>query len=140
MARKHTESTEPNTEAIIETPGDTKDTSPEPRDERAETAPTVVERTAEAAESVAEAVREGVSDAREAATGFIPAVGNLLHKGIYNGFYYLTYGVVFGSLVIGSLVPSNSVVGTAVKDGAEAAKKAFEQGEDRAAQEGLAAS
>jgi hypothetical protein len=136
MAKKHTEHTEPNTEAIAETPASAREPSPEQREELVETTHTVVERTAESAESVSEAVREGVSDAREAAIGFIPAVGNFLHKGIYNGFYYL---------VIGSLIPSNSVVSEAVKDGAQAAKKTFEENEKAAAEagpasEGLAAS
>ncbi len=134
MAKKHTEHPESHTEAVPEAQG----ISPDQGEAPAKTPPTVMERAAESAESVTEAVREGADDAREAAAGFIPAVGNFLHKGIYNGFYYLTYGVVFGSLVVGSIIPSNSAVSEGMRDGAQAAKRAFEHGGETAAEAGPA--
>jgi hypothetical protein len=94
-----------------------------------ETAP---EKTAAPAVSLSEAIREGAGDAREAAADFIPAVGSLIHKGVYNGFYYLTYGVVFGSLVVGSLIPSDNAMGEGVRDGIKAARKAFDEREKAA--------
>jgi hypothetical protein len=100
---------------------------------------TALERTAEPAEDFSEAIREGASNARVAAAGFIPAVGGMIHKGIYNGFYYTTYGVVFGSMVVGSLIPANNAMGEGVRDGFKAARRAFEGRRQRTAEEASAA-
>ncbi|MGZ8218374.1 hypothetical protein [Methylomagnum sp.] len=100
---------------------------------------TALERTAEPAEDFSEAIREGASDARDAAAGFIPAVGGMIHKGIYNGFYFATYGVVFGSMVVGNLIPSNNAMGEGVRDGFKAARRAFDGRERVAAEEAAAA-
>ncbi len=80
---------------------------------------TALERTAA---PFAEAIHEGIGDARAAAASF----RGILHKGVYNGFYYLTYGVVFGSLVVGSFIPSNNAMGDGVREGFKAARKDFE--------------
>lgn len=83
------------------------------------------EKTGGAVENVISAFKEGASDAREAAANFIPSVGKLVHQGVYRGFYAVTYGVVFGSLVVGSLIPTNNAMGEGVRDGIDAAQKAF---------------
>jgi hypothetical protein len=135
MARKHTEHTEPTPEAASEASVETVETleaSSEAVQERTEITETALERTAEPEAGFAEAIREGASDAREAAAGFFPAVGDAIHKGVYNGFYYLTYGVVFGALVVGRLIPSNNAMGEGVRDGYAAAAKAFEEREKAA--------
>lgn len=72
-----------------------------------------------------EAIKEGAEHARSAFAEFVPELGGMVHKGIYSGFYYLSYGVVFGSLMVASLLPEHNVLEEAVRDGAEAAKKAF---------------
>ncbi len=68
-------------------------------------------------------------------------LGTGLSKAIYSGFYYLSYGAVFGALMIAKLAPTDNIMGKGLKDGAEAAKAAFhkrqeEQAPDEA-QEGL---
>ena len=121
MARKYTEYTEPTPEAA------------------AAITESALQRTAEPEAGLAEAISEGASDARKAAANFLPEVGKVLHTGVYNSFYWLTYGVVFGALVVGRLIPSDNAMGEGVRDGFEAAKKAFEEREEAAArEEGLA--
>jgi hypothetical protein len=88
---------------------------------------TALQRTAEPEGGFSDAVREGAKDAREAVASFFPAVGNAIHKGVYNGFYFVTYGVVFGALTVGRLIPHNNAMGEGVHDGYLAAKKAFEE-------------
>jgi len=73
------------------------------------------------------AIREGASDARHAAAKFIPTVGRLVHNGVYGGFYRVTYGLVFGSLVVGSMIPTNNAMGEGIRDGVRAARRAFEE-------------
>jgi hypothetical protein len=162
MARKHhtepaepietiTESTPESVEepivaesVVAETVGTAEalEAAPSPAEEtvyeRTEITETALERTAEPAEDFSEAIREGASDAREAAAGFIPAVGGMIHKGIYSGFYYATYGAVFGAMVVGSLIPTNNAMGEGVRDGFKAARRAFE-GRERRAAEGVSA-
>ncbi|HYE35561.1 hypothetical protein [Methylocaldum sp.] len=89
----------------------------------------VMERETEPAEGsregFGEAIKEGANDARSAFAEFIPGIGGVIHNGVYSGFYYLAYGVVFSSLAVASLLPSHNAMGEGVRDGAEAAKKAF---------------
>lgn len=90
---------------------------------------TALTEAAQGEESMAAAIDEGVRDARAAAERLFPAVGGLLRKGVYNGFYYLTYGVVFGGLAVGHLVPKGSAVAEGVREGAKAACHDFEEWE-----------
>lgn len=137
MARKHP--TEPPPETTPEIPVEateaveSMEAASDVVQERTEITETALERMAEPETSLAEAIREGAGDAREAAAGFFPAVGKALHKGVYNTFYYATYGVVFGTLVVGRLIPSNNAMGEGVHDGFEAARKAVEARERAAA-------
>ncbi|MGX2030188.1 MULTISPECIES: hypothetical protein [Methylocaldum] len=79
-----------------------------------------------AREGFGEAIKEGAEHARSAFAELIPEVGGMIHKGVYSGFYYLSYGVVFGSLMVANLLPAHSAMEEGVRDGAEAARKAFE--------------
>ncbi len=72
-----------------------------------------------------EAIKEGAEHARSAFAEFVPELGSIVHKSVYSGFYYLSYCVVFGSLMIASLLPEHNAMEEGVRDGAEAAKKAF---------------
>jgi hypothetical protein len=94
-----------------------------------ERAETTVEATAEGRPALSEAIREGAGDARAAAARVFGSAGQALHKGVYGGFYYLTYGVVFGALAVGRLIPTHSAMGEGVHDGYLAARKAFEEKE-----------
>lgn len=154
MARKHTNPPEVDTEATPETVAETvteETVTAEATVETMETTTTentVMESVAEceapqtalevAAEpNFSDAIREGREDARTKAAKLFPALGGLLHKGIYNGVYCVSYGVVFGSLVIGGLIPTHSAVAEGLRDGAKAAREDFET-EASPATEGMA--
>lgn len=129
MAAAETVTTTETTETVMETV--------------AEAAPqTALECTAEPESTLSEAIREGSEDARATAANLFPALSGLLYKGVYNSFYVLTYGVVFGSLVVGSLIPSNNAMGDGVRAGFKAAQKDFKAGKEATgapSTEGLAA-
>lgn len=55
----------------------------------------------------------------------LPSLGKLVHKGVYMGFYGATYSMVFGTLMLGSLIPSDSAMGQGMRDGLKAAQDAF---------------
>jgi hypothetical protein len=146
MARKQPSPAESNPETTPEAAAEAVETTEttaasETVQESVEAPQTALEKT-EPAEGFAEAIREGAHDACSAAAGFLPSVGGMIHKGVYHGFYYLTYGVVFSSLVVGSLIPSNNAMGDGVRAGFKAAKDDFEAQKTAAggpaADEGLA--
>jgi len=95
-------------------------------EEAAETVENVYEASAEAVQGVPAAIREGASDARRAVAGILPAMGTMVRKSVYSGFYYGSYGVVFGALVVSRLIPSNNAIGEGIRDGAVAALADFE--------------
>jgi len=72
-----------------------------------------------------ESVKAGASAAQEAVANFWPAVGRNLRKFVYNGCYYVSFGVTFSALTVANLVPTDNIMGKALADGAEAAKEAF---------------
>lgn len=95
-------------------------------EEAAETVENVYEASAEAVQGVPAAIREGASDARRAVAGILPAMGTMVRKSVYGGFYYGSYGVVFGALVVSRLIPSNNAIGEGIRDGAMAARADFD--------------
>jgi putative methionine-R-sulfoxide reductase with GAF domain len=103
------------------------------------------ESTALTAVAVAvEGLKEGASQARKAAGEFVPALGRTVSKIVYTGCYGITYGMVFGGLMVGSLIPKDSAVAKGVCDGADSAVKAFTRRKEEKApiassEEGLAA-
>lgn len=80
---------------------------------------------APAGNTLVKTITTGAADACSAAANLVPATGKVIRKSIYSGFYYVTYGVVFSSLMIGNLIPSDNAMGEGVHDGAAAARKAF---------------
>ncbi len=74
---------------------------------------------------VVESVKAGAGAAQEAVVDFLPAVGETLRALVYNGFYYVSFGVTFSALTVAHLVPTNNVMGQALADGAKAAQEAF---------------
>jgi hypothetical protein len=80
------------------------------------------------------AIQEGVADATAAAAEAVPALGRLLSKSVYGAFYYGSYGVVFGTLTIAHLVPTNNIIGEGLRDGAKAARVAFSKRSESKAQ------
>lgn len=88
--------------------------------------------TEESSTSVARAISEGAAEAYSAASNVIPALGKAVRKTVYSGFYYATYGVVFSSLVIASMLPSDNAMGEGIHDGTEAARRAFQERQESA--------
>lgn len=84
--------------------------------------------TAEASESASalDAINRGAASAKEAVGRVIPGVGKAVRKSVYGTFYYASFGVVFAALSVARLVPTNNVMGEALKDGADAARRAVE--------------
>jgi hypothetical protein len=95
-------------------------------EEAVDTIENVIEASAKAAYGMPAAIREGASDARRAAADILPAIGAMARRGLYNGFYFGSYGVVFGALVVSRFVASNNAVGQGIHDGAVAAREDFE--------------
>ena len=56
--------------------------------------------------------------APSAAAKILPALGESLGKAVYGTFYYASYGIVFGTLMVTRLLPMNNLVGRAIKQGA----------------------
>lgn len=84
---------------------------------------------------VIESVKAGAGAAQEAVVDFLPAVGKTLRALVYNGFYYVSFGVTFSALTVAHLVPTNNVMGQALADGAKAAQEAFRQQHETATRE-----
>ncbi|HUL12900.1 MAG TPA: hypothetical protein VLU73_12135 [Methylococcaceae bacterium] len=95
-----------------------------------------VESTAPSSTNImVESVKAGAGAAQEAVADFLPVVGKTLRKLVYNGFYYVSFGVTFSALTVASLVPTDNVMGQALADGAEAAKEVFRKQRQTAARE-----
>lgn len=90
------------------------------------TADDPLQKVAGAMMTAAEAVQEGASDAKAKAQQMAPAVGRAVSKSVYATCYYLSYGVVFPTLLVASVIPLNNPVGHGLTDGAAAAKDAVE--------------
>jgi hypothetical protein len=80
---------------------------------------------------VVESVKAGATAAQQGVDDFVPAIGKNLRQLVYNGFYYVSFGVTFSALTVASLVPMDNVMREAVADGAAAAKQAFRQQHER---------
>jgi hypothetical protein len=70
--------------------------------------------------AVVEAAKAGASDASRAATGFFPAAGRALSKGIHATGYAVGYGTTFPVVLVGRLLPKNNPVGYGCIDGGAA--------------------
>ncbi len=81
---------------------------------------------------IVDAMLRGAKDATEAVGEFIPETGKYLTQGLYQASYYAAYGVVFGAVAIGRLVPLPKPLALGLHDGAQAALGAFEKGHEAA--------
>jgi hypothetical protein len=71
--------------------------------------------------TAATAVREGTSDALARAKAALPAAGEYVSRFVYSSCYYLSYGVVFPTLLVTSYVPGCGTIADGLVDGAAAA-------------------
>ena len=67
------------------------------------------------------AMVDGASDARQRVAELVPATGALLSQTLYGGCYCVSYGVVFPTVLLASLLPTNNILGKGFSDGANAA-------------------
>ena len=73
------------------------------------------------ATAMANAVRDGAGDAVLRAQQAVPAAGKFVSRAVYSGFYYLSYGVVFPTLLVTNFVPGFGPIGDGLVGGAHAA-------------------
>lgn len=73
------------------------------------------------------AVREGATDARAKAQQMAPAATRAISRTVYAACYCVSYGVVFPTMLVCSLVPTNNAFGHGLVDGAHAAQDAVRQ-------------
>ena len=76
-------------------------------------------------------VKSSAQAAQHAAAQVGPAVGNGLRAAAYKGIYSVAYGLTFGVLMAGKVIPVGGFVSNAINEGNSAAKLAFDEREDR---------
>ena len=76
---------------------------------------------ADALDTAVKATKEGVEKARETASDAMPAVGQFLSQAAYKTCYGISFGVVFPTMLIVSLIPKNNAAVHGFIDGAHAA-------------------
>lgn len=82
--------------------------------------------TATAASGMGRAMKEGAAAGARAAHDLWGMVGNGVGRGVYGAAYYVAYGATFGAMLVGHLIPRDSLVAKGMRDGAGAAVNAFE--------------
>lgn len=88
----------------------------------------------EAAADALEAAGDTLEDRDPVTTdGAVDTGPGVFGKSVYATAYYLTYGVVFGSLLVAKAVPMNNAMGTGLRDGTQAAQDAFGEREKQRA-------
>jgi hypothetical protein len=80
-----------------------------------------------------EAVRDGASDALAKAKQAVPATGEYVSRFVYSSFYYLSYGVVFPTLLVTNFLPGCGPIATGLVDGATAASDVIVEMKEKAA-------
>lgn len=82
--------------------------------------------------TAAEAVRDGAGDAVAKAKQAVPATGEFVSKFVYSSFYYLSYGVVFPTLLVTNFVPGCGCISNGLTDGAAAANDVIVEMKEKA--------
>src|SRR5579859_4788193 len=83
--------------------------------------------------SAAEAVRDGAGGALARAKQALPATGEYISSFVYSSFYYLSYGVVFPTLLVTNFIPGLGCVADGLTDGAAAANDVIVEMKEKAA-------
>ena len=76
---------------------------------------------ANAMATAAEAVRDGAGDAFAKVQQAVPATTQAVSRFVYSSFYYVSYGVVFPTMLVANFVPGLGPVAAGLEDGAKAA-------------------
>ena len=90
-----------------------------------------LKKVADAMSTAALAIKEGAVDAKAKVSKFMPVASRVVSKTVYASCYYASYGVVFPSLVVASVVPKNNILVYGLNDGAKAAKDAVQSLRER---------
>ena len=73
---------------------------------------------ATAVATAAGAMRDGTSDAVSKAREAVPVVGRFVSRVVYSSSYYLSFGVVFPTMLVANIVPGGDVLATGLLDDA----------------------
>jgi len=84
-------------------------------------------KAAEAMVTASDAIKSGAGDAKTAAAKVYPATQRIFSKSVYATCYYLSYGVVFSSLLVAGLVPKQTPIYFGFVDGAAAANDSIKK-------------
>lgn len=95
--------------------------------------PDVLSKVAGAMVAAADAMKTGATDAQSAAAKVLPATGKILSKSAYATCYYVSYGVVFPTMLVAGLFPKNNPLYYGLVDGASAAKESVHKMHERRA-------
>lgn len=93
--------------------------------EAVQTAHEPLRAVATAMATAAGAMRDGTSDAVTKARQAVPVVTCFVSRVIYSSSYYLSFGVVFPTMLVANIVPGGEVLATGLLDGASAARSAI---------------
>ena len=80
-----------------------------------------VETVTETTGNIVDAVREGFESGARAADSLWSGVRHAASDALYGGAYFAAYGVTFGVLFVGHLIPRDSSLGRGLRDGAKRA-------------------
>jgi hypothetical protein len=83
--------------------------------------------------TAAEAVRDGASDALAKAKQAVPVTGEYVSRFVYSSFYYVSYGVVFPTLLVTNYLPGCGPIANGLVDGANAANDVIIEMKEKAA-------
>ena len=71
--------------------------------------------------TAAEAVRDGASDAAAKVQTQLPAASRFVSRFVYSSCYFVSYGVVFPTMLVANYVPGGTPIASGLLDGANAA-------------------
>jgi len=86
---------------------------------------------ADALDTAVQTTKEGVEKARTTASDAIPAVGQFLSQAAYKTCYGISFGVVYPTMLIVSLIPKNNAAVHGFIDGAHAAMDSMNEMKSR---------
>ena len=92
-----------------------------------------LKKVASAVTTAAQAARDGAGDAISQAKQAAPAARELISKFVYSSSYYLSYGVVFPTMLVANFVPGGGPIASGLLDGATAASDVIGEIKERRA-------
>lgn len=101
--------------------------------EAVQTANEPLKAVATAMATAAGAMRDGTSDAVARAREAVPAVGRFVSKVVYSSSYYVSFGVVFPTMLVANIVPGGEALATGLMDGAASAMSAIANRKEKSA-------